>query len=57
MKNYSLKPNSEGKLLVYEKFWSGESGPTLPHPLVYTDLILKQDKRGETAQKIFDECI
>jgi len=58
MKNYSLKPNSEGELLVYEKFWSGDSGSTVPHLLVYTDLILKQDKRcRETAQKIFDEYI
>lgn len=58
MKNYSLKPNSEGELLIYEKFWSGDSGSTVPHLLVYTDLILKQDKRcRETAQKIFDEHI
>lgn len=58
MQNYNLKPNSEGELLVYEKFWSGDSGPIAPHLLVYTDLILKEDKRcRETAQKIFDEYI
>lgn len=41
-----------------EKFWKANSGTTVPHLLVYTDLILKEDKRcRETAQKIFDEYI
>lgn len=58
MKNYSLKPNTNGELLVYKKFWNGDSGAIAPHILVYTDLILKEDKRcRETAQKIFDEYI
>jgi len=58
MKNYNLKPNANGDLLVYEKFWNLDSGGTAPHLLVYTDLILKDDKRcRETAQKIFDEYI
>jgi len=58
MKSYDLKPNANGELLVYEKFWRGDSGATTPPLLVYTDLILKDDKRcRETAQKIFDEYI
>ena len=58
MKNYSLRPNAEGELFVYEKFWKGDSGPVAPPFLVYADLILKEDKRcRETAQKIFDEYI
>lgn len=58
MKNYSLRPNAEGELFVYEKFWKGDSGPVVPPFLVYADLILKEDKRcRETAQKIFDEYI
>jgi len=58
MKNYNLKPNNNGELLVFEKFWSGETGPIVPPILVYVDLILKEDKRcRETAQKIYDEYI
>lgn len=58
MKNYKLKPNPTGEVLFYEKFWKVKSGTTVPHLLVYTDLILKEDKRcRETAQKIFDEYI
>lgn len=58
MKNYSLRPNAEGELFVYEKFWKGDFGPVAPPFLVYADLILKEDKRcRETAQKIFDEYI
>lgn len=58
MKNYNLRPNAEGDLFVYEKFWKGDSGPVAPPFLVYADLILKEDKRcRETAKKIFDEYI
>ncbi|MGM0934264.1 MAG: type IV toxin-antitoxin system AbiEi family antitoxin [Bacteroidota bacterium] len=58
MKNYHLKPNKNGDLIVYEKFWENESTPTAPPLLVYTDLILKEDKRcRETAKMIFDEYI
>jgi hypothetical protein len=58
MKSYNLKPNNNGELLVFEKFWSGDTGPTVPPILVYVDLILKGDKRcRETAQKIYDEYI
>ncbi len=58
MKNYNLRPNAEGELFVYEKFWKGDSGPVVPPYLVYADLFLKEDKRcRETAQKIFDEYI
>lgn len=58
MKNYSLKPSPQGELFVYEKFWIGDTGQAAPALLVYTDLILKEDKRcRETAQKIFDEYI
>ena len=58
MKNYSLRPNAEGELFVYEKFWKGDFGPVAPPFLVYADLMLKEDKRcRETAQKIFDEYI
>jgi len=58
MKNYNLKPNNNGELLVFEKFWSGDTGTTVPPILVYVDLILKEDKRcRETAQKIYDEYI
>ncbi len=58
MKHYNLKPNNNGELLVFEKFWSGDTGPTVPPILVYVDLILKEDKRcRETAQKIYDKYI
>ncbi|MDT0651423.1 type IV toxin-antitoxin system AbiEi family antitoxin [Autumnicola edwardsiae] len=58
MKNYSLRPNAEGELFVYEKFWKRDFGPAVSPFLVYADLILREDKRcRETAQKIYDEYI
>jgi len=60
IRNYRLKPHSEGELYVYDRFWYDERfavNPNfVPPPLIYADLMIKGDKRcRETAKLIFDE--
>ena len=57
--HYSLMPDEEGNIQVYEKFWKQEEGrKTAPDILVYADLMNTQDKRCiETAKLIYNERI
>lgn len=60
IRNYSMVPNLDGDIWVYESFWKTKYNHTAAAPavLVYTDLMLKQDKRCvETANIIFNEYI
>lgn len=60
MRNYRMVPNLDGDIWVYEAFWNTKYNLTSAAPavLIYTDLMLKQDKRCiETANIIFNEYI
>tara|TARA_R110002049_G_scaffold272884_1_gene450577 strand:+ start:621 stop:1619 length:999 start_codon:yes stop_codon:yes gene_type:complete len=59
MVNYRLLPDDEGEIWVYDKFWTTNfNNKTAPKALVYTDLMINDDKRSkETAKLIFDEYI
>lgn len=58
MINYRLLPDDEGNIWVYDKFWTVEFNNIAPAELVYTDLMINDDKRSkETAKLIFDEYI
>jgi len=59
MINYKLLPDDEGEIWVYEMFWKNNfNDKTAPKQLVYTDLMITEDKRcKETAQIIFNEYI
>ncbi|APY10429.1 hypothetical protein BWZ22_03865 [Seonamhaeicola sp. S2-3] len=58
MMNYRLLPDDEGNIWVYDKFWTMDFNNIAPAELVYTDLIINDDKRSkETAKLIFDEYI
>tara|TARA_R110002073_G_scaffold322465_1_gene499151 strand:- start:2481 stop:3476 length:996 start_codon:yes stop_codon:yes gene_type:complete len=58
MIKYRLLPDDEGDIWVYEMFWTPNFNKTAPKELVYTDLIINDDKRSkETAKLIFDEYI
>ncbi|WPR73075.1 type IV toxin-antitoxin system AbiEi family antitoxin [Flavobacterium sp. NG2] len=57
--NYKLLPDDEGEITVYDMFWNNEYNTnTAPNELVYTDLMITDDKRcKETAKLIFNEHI
>ncbi|MFA9189544.1 type IV toxin-antitoxin system AbiEi family antitoxin [Flavobacterium magnesitis] len=57
--NYKLLPDDEGEITVYDRFWNNEYNTnTAPNELVYTDLMITEDKRCiETAKLIFNEHI
>lgn len=57
IRNYRIRPDVNGNLLVYNWFWKNHLTREIVHPLlIYADLILKNDKRcRETAKLIFDE--
>ncbi len=56
--NYKLTPDNNGNIWAYEMFWNNENNGIAPTELVYTDLILNDDKRSkETAKMIFNEHI
>ena len=59
MRNYKLKPNTDGDIEVLEMFWQqNENQPTAPAILVYADLLLEGGKRNnETAEIIYNEYI
>jgi len=58
MINYRLLPDDEGDIWVYDMFWTPNFNKTAPKELVYTDLMINDDKRSkETAKLIFDEYI
>ncbi|MFD0762842.1 type IV toxin-antitoxin system AbiEi family antitoxin [Lutibacter aestuarii] len=59
MINYRLLPDNGGNIWVYERFWKTNfNNNTAPKELVYTDLMINDDKRSkETAKLIFDEYI
>lgn len=61
IKTYKLRPDQQGELFLYEKFWGGHIENhqlTAPPLLVYADLKLKNDKRcRETAEMIWNEYI
>lgn len=58
MINYRLLPDEEGNIWVYDKFWTMDFNNIAPAELVYTDLMINDDKRNrETAKLIFDEYI
>ncbi len=59
IRNYGLKPDKEGNVWVYDKFFkTGEAEKTAPPLLVYADLMLSDDKRcRETANMIYNEYI
>lgn len=58
MINYRLLPDDEGNIWVYDKFWTMDFNNIAPAELVYTDLMINDDKRSkETAKLIFDEYI
>lgn len=57
--NYKLLPDDEGEVAVYDMFWNNDYNTnTAPNELVYTDLMITDDKRcKETAKLIFNEYI
>lgn len=57
--NYKLLPDDEGEIAVYDMFWNNDYDTnTAPKELVYTDLMITDDKRCiETAKLIFNEYI
>lgn len=57
--NYKLLPDEEGEIAVYDMFWNNDYNTnTAPNELVYTDLMITDDKRcKETAKIIFNEHI
>ena len=58
--NYKLIPDNDGEIGVYDMFWNNDNNNTntAPNELVYTDLIITNDKRcKETAKLIFNEYI
>lgn len=57
--NYKLLPDDEGEITVYDMFWNNDYDTnTAPNELVYTDLMITDDKRcTETAKLIFNEYI
>ncbi|WP_281335869.1 type IV toxin-antitoxin system AbiEi family antitoxin [Flavobacterium eburneipallidum] len=57
--NYKLLPDDNGEITVYDMFWNNEYNTnTAPKELVYTDLMITDDKRcKETAKLIFNEHI
>lgn len=57
--NYKLLPDDEGEIAVYDIFWNTNYNTnTAPNELVYTDLMITDDKRcKETAKLIFNEYI
>jgi len=57
--NYKLLPDDEGEIMVYDRFWNNDYNTnTAPKELVYTDLMITDDKRcKETAKIIFNEYI
>lgn len=57
--NYKLLPDDEGEVAVYDMFWNNDYDTnTAPKELVYTDLMITDDKRcKETAKLIFNEYI
>lgn len=59
IKNYQLIPDNKGDIWVYDMFWAEIfNTKTAPLQLVYTDLIIENDKRcKETANIIFNEYI
>lgn len=59
IKNYKLFPDDEGEIGVYDMFWNNNYNTNIaPNELVYTDLMITDDKRCmETAKLIFNEYI
>lgn len=59
IKNYKLFPDDDGEIGVYDMFWNNNYNTnTAPNELVYTDLMITDDKRCiETAKLIFNEYI
>jgi hypothetical protein len=60
MKQLRLVPDDDGKIEVYQRFWTiGENGQqTVPSLLVYADLIYSGDPRNlETAQRIYERYL
>lgn len=57
--NYKLFPDDDGEITVYDMFWNNDHNTnTAPNELVYTDLMITDDKRCiETAKLIFNEYI
>lgn len=57
--NYKLLPDDNGEITVYDMFWNNDYDTnTAPNELVYTDLMITDDKRcKETAKLIFNEYI
>lgn len=57
--NYKLLPDDNGEITVYDMFWNNDYDTnTAPNELVYTDLMITDDKRcTETAKLIFNEYI
>lgn len=57
--NYKLLPDDNGEITVYDMFWDNDYDTnTAPKELVYTDLMITDDKRcKETAKLIFNEYI
>ncbi|MDQ5929637.1 MAG: hypothetical protein QG594_1417 [Bacteroidota bacterium] len=57
--NYKLLPDDKGEIAVYELFWNTDfCRNKAPNELIYTDLMITDDKRcKETAKLIFDEHI
>lgn len=57
--NYKLLPDDNGEITVYDMFWNNDYNTnTAPNELVYTDLMITDDKRcKETAKLIFNEHI
>lgn len=61
IRKYALKPHPKGEVIAYQWFWDeGLTGRTgfVPPILIYTDLMIKGDKRcRETANKILHEYL
>lgn len=57
-RTWTLLPDSEGQLKIYEKFWDEHVGNFAPPLLVYADLLLENDPRcQEAAELVFNQYL
>jgi hypothetical protein len=59
IKNYRLVPDTNGNIMVYERFWDTKTdGLIVPVILIYADMINSDDSRNfEIGKLIYDEYI
>ena len=54
MKQLRLKPNPDGRVKVYQQFWTWPDGNTISPLIIYADLLLNRDARIQTLSKAYE---